>query len=289
MKQIELAKIMSDLIGRREPFVVATVVRIEGPSLGKPGFKEIISKDGAVVCGSLGGVCPDSALVEIAKSTLSTGQTRMVKVYLESVEKAVAGVVKSRSDDEIHVETNCGGSMDVYVEPYLPQRRLVIIGQGGKDDVEDALVRLGKITDFEVVVIDHSPLLAEEPDQLIADSGFDLSKFKFYKQDAVVVLTRGARDIETLRVLSRAGVEYVGLMASRQRAIENLSELRKAAVEEQFVESIHSPIGVEMGSVTAGEIAISIMAEIIAGKRGKDLPHRGLGREEKPIPFKRDA
>jgi len=289
MKQTELAKITSDLIERREPFALATVVKIDGPSLGKPGFKEIISKDGEVVSGSLGGVCPDSVIVEIAKSTMSTGQPRMVKVYLDSVEKAVSAVVKSRSDDEIHVETNCGGSMDIYVEPYLPQRRLIIIGQGGKDDVEDALVKLGKITDFEVVVMDHSPLLTEEPDRLITDPGFDLSKFKFYPQDAVVVLTHGERDIETLVELSRVGAEYVGLMASRQRATENLNQLRRAGVEERFVASIHSPIGVEMGSVTAGEIALSIMAEIIGGKRGRELPHRGLAPGERPVPLKRDG
>lgn len=289
MTQIEFARITNNLIGRREGFAVATVVRIEGSSLGKPGFKEVISKDGRIVYGSLGGVCPDSAIVEVAKKAMATGLPRMVKVYLESVEDAVEGVVKSRSDDEIHVETNCGGSMDIYIEPYMPQKRLVIIGEGGKDDVEDALLKLGKITDYEVVVIDHSPVLSEEPDQLISDMGFDLSKFRFYESDAVVVLTRGARDVETLEILSRAKPGYVGLMGSRQRAMDNLEELRKINVEEAFIDSVHAPIGVEMGAVTAGEIALSIMAEIIAGKHGKEVPHRRLSKGEKPVPAKRET
>jgi xanthine dehydrogenase accessory factor len=283
MKPMEFARITDDLLNRREPFAIATVVKTEGSSLGKPGFKEIISKDGEVVYGSLGGVCPDSAIAETAKKTMTTGVPRTVKVFLESVDKAVAGVVTSRSEDEIHVETNCGGEMEIYVEPYLPQQRLILIGQGGKDNVEDALVKLGKMTDFEVVVIDHSPVLSEEPDQLIKDIDFDLSKLKLYDTDSVVMLTRGARDVEILNILSRAGPKYVGLMGSRQRAIDNLNELRTMGVKEDFLNSIRAPIGVDIGALTAGEIALSIMAEIVATKYGKVLPRMSLRPGEKAV------
>jgi len=289
LTQIEFAKITSDLIGRREPFAVATVVKIEGASLGKPGFKEVISREGGILYGSLGGVCPDSAIVEIAKKTMTSGLPRMVKVYLQSVEDAVEGVVTSQSEDEIHVETNCGGTMDIYIEPYAAQRRLVMIAQGGKDEVEDALVKLGKLADFEVVVIDHSPLLTEQPDQLFRDPSFELSRFKFYDTDAVVVLTRGARDVETLEVLSKAKPGYVGMMGSRQRANDDFEELRKLGVEESFIESVHAPIGVELGALTSGEIAVSIMAEIIAGRHGKEVPHRRADRAEKTVAAKQRA
>ena len=289
MKPIEFARITDDLISRREPFAIATVVKTVGSSLGKPGFKGIISKGGEVVYGSLGGICPDSAIADTAKKTMVTGVPRTVKVFLESVDKAVAGVVTSRSEDEIHVETNCGGEMEIYVEPYLPQQRLILIGQGGKDNVEDALVKLGKMTDLEVVVIDHSPVLSEEPDQLIREVDFDLSKFNFYDTDAVVVLTHGERDVEILNVLSRAGSRYVGLMGSRQRASENLNRLREMGVSDEFLDSIHAPIGVDMGALTAGEIALSIMAEIVATKYGKDLPRKSLRPGEKAATIKRDA
>ena len=148
MKQTDFAKTMANLVARREPFAVATVVKIEGSTLGKPGFKVIVSKEGEVVYGSLGGVCPDSAIVPVAERTMDTGLPKTVKVFLESVEDAVEGVVKSQTEDEIHVETNCGGTMEIYVEPYLSQQRLIIVGQGGKDEVEDALVKLGKLLDY---------------------------------------------------------------------------------------------------------------------------------------------
>ncbi|MDV3294023.1 MAG: XdhC family protein [Nitrososphaerales archaeon] len=285
MNTAEFARIMANLSGRRESYAVATVVKTEGSSLGKPGFKVIISKEGGVLYGSLGGVCPEAAIVSTAKQTMTTGQPKSVKVFLEDVESSVEGVVKSQSDDEIHVETNCGGTMEIYVEPYLPQQRLVIIGQGGKDDVEDSLVKLAKLLELEVIVIDHSPVLSEEPDELIKDANFDLSRFKFYESDSVVVLTKGARDIETLSALSKFKLRYVGLMASRQRAIDDLSELRKKGVNQRFVDSIRTPIGVDMGSITPAEIALSIVGEVVAVKYGKSMPARSVS--EAPVPVKR--
>ncbi len=276
MKHTEFARIVSSLVNRREPFAVATVVRTEGSSLGKPGFKVIISKDGEALYGSLGGVCPESAIVNTAQSTMKTGQPRTVKVFLESVEKAVEGTVVSQSEDEIHVETNCGGAMEIYVEPYLPQQRLILIGQGGKDDVEDALVKMGKSLDFEVIVVDHSPVLSEEPDELIKEMDYDISKFKFSESDSVVVLTKGGRDLEVLRGISRNRVRFLGLLASRQRVKDDLEALRKAGVPEKFVESIRAPAGADIGAITPPEIALSIISDIVATKYGKELPHKDL-------------
>jgi xanthine dehydrogenase accessory factor len=195
----------------------------------------------------------------------------------------VEGVVKSQSEDEIHVETNCGGMMEVYVEPYLPEQRLILIGQGGKDDVEDSLVKQGKMLEFEVVVIDHSPVLTEEPDELIKDVDFDLSKFKFYESDSVVILTKGAKDVESLAALAKTKLRYVGLMASRQRAIDDLEELKKRGVDRKFIESVRTPIGVDMGAITPAEIALSIMTEIVATKYGKTMPSRSLGANPVPV------
>jgi len=271
MKQAEFAKLIDSLASRGAPFAVATVVSIEGSSMGKPGFKVIISGAGEVLYGTLGGVCPESAIVAAAKMTMRTGSPKMVKVFLEGVENSVGAVLKSQSEDEVHVETNCGGKMDIYIEPYLPQQRLVLIGQGGKDDVEDALVRMGKSLDFEVVVIDHSPVLSEQPDQLVKDVDYDIGKFQFTNTDSVVVLTKGERDVETLTALSNFKLRYVGMLGSRQRVREDLAKLRDAGVSNQFISSLRAPIGADIGAVTAPEIALSILAEIVARKYGKDV------------------
>jgi xanthine dehydrogenase accessory factor len=283
MKQAEYAKVMGALVSRGEPFVVATVVKTKGSSLGKPGFKVVISGAGEVLYGSLGGACPESAIVPPALKTLKTGSPKTVEVYLEDVEGAVGGVLRSQNEDEIHVETNCGGMMEIYLEPFLPPQRLILIGQGGKDEVEDALVSLGMSLDFEVVVIDHSPVLSHQPDQLITDGDFDLSKFGFQPSDSVVILTKGERDVDTLAEVGKRKLRYVGMMASRQRAADDLDKLRKKGIPEIYVESIHTPAGADIGALTPYEIGISIMAEIVAAKYGKKV--RGIllkGRSQEP-------
>jgi xanthine dehydrogenase accessory factor len=264
---------MGALVGRGEPFAVATVVKTEGASIGKPGFKLIISSTGEVLYGTLGGACPESAVVPYAKKTIRTGLPKTIKVYLESVEDSVGAVLKSQGEDEVHVETNCGGNMELYIEPYLPTQRLVIIGQGGKDDVEDALVGLGKALDFEVVVIDHSPVLTEQPDQVARD----MEGFAFSDSDSVIVLTKGARDVETLEALSKLKLRYVGLMASAQRAKDNLAQLKKDGVPEAFLSSLRTPVGLDIGAITPTEIALSIIAEVVADRYGKAAVRKTLG------------
>lgn len=277
MKQAEFTKMLHSLTTKGAPFAVATVVKTEGSSLGKAGFKVIISGAGEVLYGTLGGVCPESAMVSVAKNTMATGTPRLVKVFLESVEDAVGATLKSQSEDEIHVETDCGGTMEVYVEPYLPQQRLILVGHGGKDDVEDALVKLGGMLDFEIVVIDHSPMLGQRPDVLIQKPDYDLAGFDFDDGDSVVVLTRGERDVEVLEALSKHKLRYVGMLASGRRGREDLAKLRDKRVPEQFVSSIRVPVGADIGAVTAPEIALSILTEVVAAKYGKVVIRKGIG------------
>ncbi len=279
MRQKELARVLSVLTERREPFALATVVRVEGSSLGKPGFKAVISQDGETVYGSLGGSCPESAIVNAAHTALRTGNPKVIKVYLESVEKSVDATIRSQTEDEVHVETNCGGMMEVYIEPYLPQQRLFLIGQGGKDDVEEALVKMGKALDFEVIVVDHAPMLKEEPDELIKDPDYDLSKLKIEAGDSVVVLTKGERDVPVMEALSKFRPRFVGLVASKQRARNDIDELRKKGVPEKFIESIRAPVGADVGAVTPAEIALSIISDIVAEKHGKTLPQLSRGEQ----------
>ena len=289
MKQREFTSFVDRLAEKREPFVVATVVRVHGSSLGKPGFKAVISREGRIIFGTIGGVCPESAVAAMAQDALRTGQARVVKVHLKDARSALEGTVRNPSPDEVYVETNCGGTMEIYVEPYLPAERLVLIGQGGKDDVEDGLVRMGKLLGFETIVIDHLPVLSEDPDLLVTDLDFDLNDFQFAESDTVVVLTKGERDVATLEALSKKKVRFVGLLASLQRVKEDVDGLRSRGVDRRFLESLHSPIGADIGAVTPEEVVVSIMADVVATKRGRHAPHavflsKVLGERPAPNP-----
>jgi len=137
-------------------------------------------------------------------------------------------------------------------------------------------VKMGKSLDFGVVVIDHSPVLSEQPDELIKDIDYDLGKFPCASADSVVVLTRGERDVGTLAALSKVKLRYVGMLGSRQRIREDLAKLREAGVGEQFIASLRAPIGADIGAVTATEIALSILSEIVAAKYGKEVLRKAL-------------
>jgi xanthine dehydrogenase accessory factor len=274
MKNTDFAKYVSKLIEERQPFAIATVVKIEGSSLGKPGFKSIIDSKGHIIFGTLGGVCPESAISSYAVEAIKTNQPKLVKVFLEETETALKSTLKSTSEDEVHVETFCGGTMHIYIEPYLPPRRLILIGQGGKDDVEDNLIKFGKLLDFEVIVIDHKPVLTEEPDLLITDINFDLDKFNFNKDDAVVVLTKGDRDIPVLSTLLKKDISFIGLLASSKRAQHDISILKEKGFSEEDLKKLHTPVGIDIGAITPAEIALSILAEIIALRSGKHYPHK---------------
>ncbi len=262
---------ISDLAARREPFAVAAVVKTEGSTLGKPGFKIVISKDGNIVHGTLGGGCPDGPIVQVGLETMETGVPRVVRVHLVDVTKAVEGTVTAESPDEIYVETNCGGVMEIYVEPYLPPHRLVIVGQGGRDELEDHLVHLGKRLGYEVVVVDHLPVLTEKPDETIGDLDFDLSTFPFGPRDAVVVLTKGDRDLPVLRGLSKVHLGYVGMLSSRTRTKQNFETLRAEGIPESFLSSIRTPIGLDLGGRTPAEIALAILAEVVSVRQGRSF------------------
>lgn len=268
--------LLSELAERREPFVVATVVRIHGSSLGKPGFKAVVSRDGKIIYGSVGGVCPESAIATMSIEALRTGKARVITVHLEDARAALEGALTNTNPDEVYVETNCGGVMEIYVDPYQPADRLILVGQGGKDDVEDGLVKFGNALGFETVVIDHLPVLSDDPDTLITDLDYDLNSFNFVPSDSVVVLTKGERDVPILEALARKNIRFVGLLASMQRTKEDMDALRKKGVSQGFIESIHAPVGLDIGAVTPEEIALSIMGDIVGTKRGKHIPHRSI-------------
>ncbi len=268
MENYDFAGKIHDLSNRGQSFVVATVVSTDGSSLAKPGFKVVVH-DNSIIYGTLGGACPEGVILEEASKVLKSGTPKTIKIHLEEAGEAVSAMISRKTDDEIFVETFCGGTLDVFLEPFKPSERLVIIGQGGKDDVEESLVHLGKKLDFKVTVLDHAPALEEEPDELISDLALDLSKFEFTDDDYIVVLTKGERDIEALSAVSTHNPAYVGLMASKKRVAHDFEELKKKGVSEEFLSSVHTPIGIDISAVTPFEIALSISSEIVQTRRGK--------------------
>jgi xanthine dehydrogenase accessory factor len=270
----DYARRIHELTAEREPFAQATVTKTEGSTLAKTGFKILIAHDGRIVGGTLGGGCPEGPIVEVARRSMKDGKPRLVRVHLVDAEEEIRGTFGEPKEDEIYVETYCGGTLEVFVEPVLPAERLVIVGQGGKDDVEEALVHLGRALGFEVVVVDPLPQLQEQPDRVVKAAGMDAAALDLGSRDSVVVLTKGERDVAVLEAVSRANVRFVGLLASRTRLQKDLGELQARGVPASFVDRLHAPIGLDIGAQSPAELALAILADVVATKYGKDVPRR---------------
>ncbi|MFZ3355696.1 MAG: XdhC family protein [Thermoplasmata archaeon] len=271
MQASDYARHISVLVARREPFVIATVTRTEGSTLAKPGFKILITANGEIAAGTLGGGCPEGPVVEAALEGLRTGEHRVIRIHLVDTQTSVTHSVRETDSNEIWVQTNCGGTLELYLEPMLPAHRLVLIGQGGRDDVEAALVHFGRRLSFEVIVVDPNPSLPEPPYQLVKESVIDPGQLGLGATDSVVVLTKGERDVAILQALSQIPLRFIGLMASHARIAQNVAELSQRGVAPEFVQQLHAPIGLDIGAKTPDELAIAILAEVIAIRNGKTV------------------
>ncbi len=283
MKTPEYTERLNELASRREAFAVATVTKTEGSTLAKPGFKILISGRGDVVRGTLGGGCPEGPICEVALRTMIDGSPRVVRVHLVDTAHAIAGTMQAPSEDEIYVETDCGGTLEVFVEPMLPTERMIIVGQGGRDDIEDALVHQAKALGFEVVIVDPLPDLRETPDAIVKATEVDPIALRIGNRDSVVVLTKGERDVAVLEALSGSNARFVGLLASRRRLKKDVEELARRAVPGSFLSRLHAPIGLDIGARTPPELALAIMADVLATKYGRDVPHKSEKEDESPL------
>ncbi len=248
-------------LGSKEiPFVVVGVLKTTGPTAIKTGNKAIILADGSIE-GWVGGHCTENEIVENALECLKEGASRSLNL------------------------TTCqGGRMDVYLEPYLPKRRLLIFGHV---PIASALCRLAKSLNFNVTIVDKGSTSDRFPDADLVLGSFDELKERGLNppQTFAVIATMGERDQEYAQKLVKLGIPYIGVVAGRKRASEVLSYLRAVGLTEAEIARVKSPAGIYIRAVTAEEIALSIMSEIIDHARaGPDQWVISVVNEGEPSP-----
>src|SRR6478736_9677708 len=174
----ELYRRAGELASNREPFALATVVRVEGSSSAKRGSKALIGQDGKIILGWVGGGCAESAVRSEAVKAIQSEKPSLITLDMQ--------------DEVLGVGMPCGGMMDVYIEPVVPQPQLVIAGHGR---IAETLARLGQLMNFAVTV--HDPSAAKEnfPDaQRIINRDFDISEIAFGPSTYVVIATLHKND-----------------------------------------------------------------------------------------------
>ncbi|MET0485778.1 MAG: XdhC family protein [Candidatus Rokuibacteriota bacterium] len=242
-----LIDVAADLQRRGEPFVLATVVRCEAPTSAKPGAKALVHADGRVE-GWVGGACAEPVLIREALKALRDGRPRLVGLYGE------AGRQPGRTEGILDYAMTChsGGTLEIYVEPYLPTPMLVLVGHG---PVIDALETLGRAASYSLVPLRDASAWAR------------LETLDLGRRASVVVATHADSDEDALARVLRSEAGYVSLVASRKRTTSILGRLSQRGVAADRLGRLKAPAGLDLGAVTPVEIAISILAEIVQHHR----------------------
>jgi xanthine dehydrogenase accessory factor len=222
------------------PFVQATVVRAQHPTSAHAGDVALIHVDGRIE-GFVGGTCAETSVREYGLRAISTKEPILLRI--------VPGTVPGPADEgSVTVANPClsGGALEIFLEPRLPAPRIVVVGDS---PVGQALIALAGPLGFAAEAATGEQAAPRPGDA------------------ALVVASHGRGEEPALTAALEAGVPYVGLVASRTRGAAVLASLE---VDEEHRRRVHSPAGLDVGARTAPEIALSILAELVAERSRRE-------------------
>ena len=247
---------MAEMTAAGHSFAFATVVRVSGSSSAKQGSKAIIDSQGKIAGGWIGGGCAESAVRSEALKCIQQQRSRLITLDM--------------TDELLGVGMPCGGKMDVYIEPVLPQPELLIVGHGR---IAEVLAKIGHLMGFSVTVNDPGADRNSFPDaDRILTEDFDLTETPITSRSFVVIATMHKNDHVWLQKSLEGNAAYVALIASQHRSKLVLDYLLATGVPAEKVGKVWAPAGLDLGAVTPEEIALSIMSQIVALRRGSPAP-----------------
>jgi xanthine dehydrogenase accessory factor len=241
--------------GRRG--AVATITNVRGSIPSFQTAKMLVRDDGSIA-GTIGGGCVEAEVWQAAREVMEEEKPRSLTFNLNNNPKYDTGLV-------------CGGTLEIFIEPVLPPALLYVFGAG---HVAYNLYKVATIAGFEVIVIDDRESYANrerfrEAREVIADD-FDAITARLHVPESsyIVIVTRGHRDdMRVLRWAINANARYLGMIGSKRKTISIYKELEKEGIAAEKFANIHAPVGLEIGAVTPEEIAVAIVAEMIAERR----------------------
>jgi len=244
---------------------VATIVNVRGSIPSFKSAKMLVRDDGSIA-GTIGGGCVEGEVWQAAREVIASEKPRSLTFDLNQDPKYDTGLV-------------CGGTLEIFIEPVLPPPQLYIFGAGHVGfELYQAAGRAG----FDITVMDDRETYANRerfPDakEVLAED-FDqiLARIPVTESTYIVIVTRGHRDdMRILRWAVGTNAKYLGMVGSRRKAITVFRELTKEGLKPELFDRVHSPIGLDIGAISPEEIAIAILAELIAVRRcvERPLPH----------------
>jgi xanthine dehydrogenase accessory factor len=259
-----------DIVSTRKlagtPFALATVVRTVAATAAKAGAKAVILPDGTISEGWIGGGCARAAVLKAARDAMADGKSRLVSVQPPDTLDGQGHKAGEEHGGVRFAKNMCPsqGTMDIFVEPILPRPQVVICGSS---PVAVAVADLARRSGFAVTVCAPA---AEQ--QAFADADHRIEGFALPVEEAasryVVVSTQGRGDEAALAAALAVDVDYLAFVGSRKKAEALKAALAERGVAQELLSKVKAPAGLDLGAITPDEIAISILAEIVAVRRG---------------------
>jgi xanthine dehydrogenase accessory factor len=253
----EIARIKRE----RAEAALATVVGGDKGAPGRTGFRMLVYPDGGIL-GTVGGGLLEAKVREEALRCLQDKKAKLLEFTLDEKSADGIGVL-------------CGGKVKIFVEPILATPTVYVFGGG---HIAVPLVQFAKALDLSVVVVDDREQFANKErfptaDEVkLGDFSTIARSVEFLESDYAVIITRGHEHDETVlkECLSKQRLPaYIGMIGSREKIARTFSHLEEQGVSVKLLARVRAPVGLDIGARTPAEIALSIMAEIVAHRYGK--------------------
>ena len=242
---------LSEAIQKKKPAVLATVVEVKGASPVKVGAQIVLLAEGETA-GNVEGGNLEKAILADAHQAMLDGKP-LLKHY---------GLTETGSDA---VGMLCGGEVCVFIQPFLPPAQLIIVGGG---HIGRPLKTMGEAAGFEVLVVDVVPGRADIPELGAVTLGAD--------SHIVLITTDHVSDEAALRIALRSPARYIGMIGSRAKCGVILDHLKADGIMADSLQRVYAPIGLNLGGPSPVEIAVAILAEVIAVRRGASIAKRPI-------------
>jgi len=251
-KSTHLDACFKGLANEQTPLALATVIQTAQSTSGNVGDKALVSAQG-IIEGWIGGGCAQPAVIEAARQALESARPCLIRVGPKGEWEALDGIVDFSS--------GClsGGTQVIFIEPLNKQLKLNILGDS---PVAQSLSDLAGRLDFAVTVTgpELDPTQFSETVQIEHD-------FETADGDYIVVTTQGRHDRAALKAALNSNATYIAMVASHKKITGLKASLIKSGIDASELERVHSPAGIDIGAVSPAEIALSILAELVAVRR----------------------
>ena len=253
---------------RGEKCALATIVSVNGSIPSYQNAKILVREDGSFV-GTIGGGCVEAEVYNAAREVMETEKAKMLEFSLGQDVAYENGLI-------------CGGQLNVYVEPVVPQPRAFLFGAG---HVAQAIAKVAHLAGFATVIVDDRERFASRerfPDaEQIHAAEYEqiFPRLEINSSSYLIIVTRGHRDdMRVLRLAVQTPARFIAMIGSKRKVISIVKELEKEGIPREKFERLTAPMGLDIGAVTPEEIAVSVVAEMIAVRRQPESKWRELSK-----------